>query len=166
MEYQFTNDPERFRFAHQTSFVKRHTGLSTKPGIRSIVTFFRQIFGMKNPGVLGCMRPGKKASKTSETSRALVARDATDVRPPVERPTEERPDKEEAQLTRKRWREEEPPACAASSTLTNERPIAALPLTEGRPPPSATFLEATTVACAETSRGRPYFGRDPEKVER
>ncbi|PWA95508.1 MLO-like protein [Artemisia annua] len=38
-------DPARFRFAHQTSFVKRHTGLSTKPGIRWVVAFFRQFFG-------------------------------------------------------------------------------------------------------------------------
>ncbi|KAM0012925.1 hypothetical protein Hdeb2414_s0046g00746451 [Helianthus debilis subsp. tardiflorus] len=45
LEYEFTNDPARFRFAHQTSFVKRHTGLSTKPGIRWVVAFFRQFFG-------------------------------------------------------------------------------------------------------------------------
>ncbi|XP_076949227.1 MLO protein homolog 1-like [Bidens hawaiensis] len=45
LEYEFTNDPARFRFAHQTSFVKRHTGLSTKPGIRWVGAFFRQFFG-------------------------------------------------------------------------------------------------------------------------
>ncbi|XP_076899734.1 MLO protein homolog 1-like [Bidens hawaiensis] len=45
LEYEFTNDPARFRFAHQTSFVKRHTGLSTKPVIRWVVAFFRQFFG-------------------------------------------------------------------------------------------------------------------------
>jgi mlo protein len=45
LEYQFTNDPARFRFAHQTSFVKRHAGLSMAPGIRWIVAFFRQFFG-------------------------------------------------------------------------------------------------------------------------
>ncbi|KAL4579128.1 hypothetical protein LXL04_015264 [Taraxacum kok-saghyz] len=39
LEYEFTNDPARFRFAHQTSFVKRHTGLSTKPGIRWVAHF-------------------------------------------------------------------------------------------------------------------------------
>ncbi|XP_062100576.1 MLO protein homolog 1-like [Humulus lupulus] len=43
-EYQFTNDPERFRFTRQTSFVKRHSGLSKTPGIRWIVAFFRQFF--------------------------------------------------------------------------------------------------------------------------
>ncbi|KAJ9186309.1 hypothetical protein P3X46_001899 [Hevea brasiliensis] len=45
LEYQFTNDPSRFRLAHQTSFVKRHSGISTAPGIRWIVAFFRQFFG-------------------------------------------------------------------------------------------------------------------------
>ncbi|KAH7523384.1 hypothetical protein FEM48_Zijuj06G0005200 [Ziziphus jujuba var. spinosa] len=45
LEYQFTNDPARFRFTHQTSFVKRHSGFSTTPGIRWIVAFFRQFFG-------------------------------------------------------------------------------------------------------------------------
>ncbi|KAI3956228.1 hypothetical protein MKW98_008746 [Papaver atlanticum] len=44
-EYQSTNDPARYRFTHQTSFVKRHSGLSTKPGIRWVVAFFRQFFG-------------------------------------------------------------------------------------------------------------------------
>ncbi|KAJ0097536.1 hypothetical protein Patl1_29303 [Pistacia atlantica] len=44
LEYQFTNDPSRFRLAHQTSFVRRHTGFSTAPGLRWIVAFFRQFF--------------------------------------------------------------------------------------------------------------------------
>ncbi|KAK4853004.1 hypothetical protein QYF36_002220 [Acer negundo] len=44
-EYQFTNDPSRFRFTHQTSFVKRHSGISRTPGIRWIVAFFRQFLG-------------------------------------------------------------------------------------------------------------------------
>ncbi|CAK7355511.1 unnamed protein product [Dovyalis caffra] len=44
LEYQFTNDPSRFRFTRQTSFVKRHTGLSATPGLRWIVAFFRQFF--------------------------------------------------------------------------------------------------------------------------
>ncbi|KAK1388199.1 hypothetical protein POM88_016377 [Heracleum sosnowskyi] len=38
------NDPSRFRFAHQTSFVRRHSGLSTMPGVGYIVAFFRQFF--------------------------------------------------------------------------------------------------------------------------
>ncbi|XP_077231499.1 MLO protein homolog 1-like [Tasmannia lanceolata] len=45
LEYQFTNDPARFRFTHQTSFVRRHTGLSTTSGLRWIVAFFRQFSG-------------------------------------------------------------------------------------------------------------------------
>ncbi|KAJ6991694.1 hypothetical protein NC653_019765 [Populus alba x Populus x berolinensis] len=44
LEYQFTNDPSRFRFTRKTSFVKRHTGLSATPGLRWIVAFFRQFF--------------------------------------------------------------------------------------------------------------------------
>ncbi|OAY66618.1 MLO protein, partial [Ananas comosus] len=38
-------NPSRFRFTHQTSFVKRHVGLSSTPGVRWIVAFFRQFFG-------------------------------------------------------------------------------------------------------------------------
>ncbi|XP_041020380.1 MLO protein homolog 1-like [Juglans microcarpa x Juglans regia] len=45
LEYQCTNDPTRFRFTHQTSFVKRHSGFSTTTGIRWIVAFLRQFFG-------------------------------------------------------------------------------------------------------------------------
>lgn len=45
LEYEFSNDPSRFRFAHQTSFVRRHAGLSRMPGLRWIVAFFRQFFG-------------------------------------------------------------------------------------------------------------------------
>ncbi|CAI0434800.1 unnamed protein product [Linum tenue] len=44
-EYQFTNDPTRFRLAHQTSFVKRHSGIFAAPGIRWVVAFFRQFTG-------------------------------------------------------------------------------------------------------------------------
>ncbi|GMJ02794.1 MILDEW RESISTANCE LOCUS O 12 [Hibiscus trionum] len=45
LEYQYTNDPSRFRLTHQTSFVKRHSGFSAMPGIKWIVAFFRQFFG-------------------------------------------------------------------------------------------------------------------------
>ncbi|XP_020262248.1 LOW QUALITY PROTEIN: MLO protein homolog 1-like [Asparagus officinalis] len=44
LKYQFTNDPARFRFSHQTSFVKRHFGMSSTPGIRWILAYFRQFF--------------------------------------------------------------------------------------------------------------------------
>ncbi|OWM68337.1 hypothetical protein CDL15_Pgr004819 [Punica granatum] len=53
LEYQFNNDPSRFRLTHQTSFIRRHSGLSTTPGLRWTfikkseclqVAFFRQFF--------------------------------------------------------------------------------------------------------------------------
>ncbi|KAL5752291.1 hypothetical protein ACOSP7_022474 [Xanthoceras sorbifolium] len=44
LEYQFSNDPSRFRFTHQTSFVRRHTGVLSSPGLKWIVAFFRQFF--------------------------------------------------------------------------------------------------------------------------
>ncbi|CAM8936658.1 unnamed protein product [Rhodiola kirilowii] len=45
LEYQYTNDPSRFRFVHQTSFVRRHGGPSRIPGIRWVIAFFRQFSG-------------------------------------------------------------------------------------------------------------------------
>ncbi|OMP09270.1 Mlo-related protein [Corchorus olitorius] len=39
LEYQYTNDPARFRLTHQTSFVKRHSGFSTIPGMKWIAHF-------------------------------------------------------------------------------------------------------------------------------
>lgn len=36
-DFDIHADPARFRFTHQTSFVKRHSGFSTTPGIRWIV---------------------------------------------------------------------------------------------------------------------------------
>ncbi|THF98104.1 hypothetical protein TEA_013410 [Camellia sinensis var. sinensis] len=39
LEYQFNNDPARFRFAHQTSFVRQHSGFSTMPGLRWVAHF-------------------------------------------------------------------------------------------------------------------------------
>ncbi|TVU48521.1 hypothetical protein EJB05_08159, partial [Eragrostis curvula] len=45
LEYELANDPSRFRFTHQTSFVRRHVGFSGTPGIRWIVAFFRQFVG-------------------------------------------------------------------------------------------------------------------------
>ncbi|KAK7262348.1 hypothetical protein RJT34_29916 [Clitoria ternatea] len=42
-EYQFTHDPERFRFARETSFGRRHLSFWTKnPVLMWIVCFFRQ----------------------------------------------------------------------------------------------------------------------------
>ncbi|XP_031104010.1 MLO protein homolog 1-like [Ipomoea triloba] len=45
LEYELSYDPSRFRYVHQTSFVRRHSGLSTIPGIKWIVAFFRQFSG-------------------------------------------------------------------------------------------------------------------------
>lgn len=42
-EYQFSHDPERFRFARETSFGRRHLSFWTKtPGLIWFVCFFRQ----------------------------------------------------------------------------------------------------------------------------
>ncbi|XP_071721343.1 MLO-like protein 6 isoform X2 [Rutidosis leptorrhynchoides] len=44
-EYQFSHDPERFQFARDTSFGRRHMNFWTKPPILLwIVCFFRQFF--------------------------------------------------------------------------------------------------------------------------
>ncbi|KAL9395239.1 hypothetical protein Peur_014524 [Populus x canadensis] len=45
LEYQFTNDSARFRLVHQTSFVKRHSGIVRAPGIKWVVALFRQFTG-------------------------------------------------------------------------------------------------------------------------
>ncbi|XP_024982402.1 MLO-like protein 6 [Cynara cardunculus var. scolymus] len=45
VEYQFSHDPERFRFARDTSFGRRHMNFWTKsPVLLWIVCFFRQFF--------------------------------------------------------------------------------------------------------------------------
>ncbi|KAH9315725.1 hypothetical protein KI387_024352, partial [Taxus chinensis] len=45
LEYQFSTDPARFRFTHETSFVRRHTTFwSQNPILKWIVCFFRQFF--------------------------------------------------------------------------------------------------------------------------
>ncbi|GAA0142949.1 hypothetical protein LIER_03740 [Lithospermum erythrorhizon] len=42
-EYQFSHDPERFRFARETSFGRRHLSFwSTNPALLWMVSFFRQ----------------------------------------------------------------------------------------------------------------------------
>ncbi|KAJ6357903.1 hypothetical protein OIU78_005687 [Salix suchowensis] len=46
LEYQYRNDPERFRFARETSFGRRHMQLWSKSSILLwIVCFFRQFLG-------------------------------------------------------------------------------------------------------------------------
>ncbi|KAH1206561.1 MLO-like protein 12 [Glycine max] len=49
IEYQFYNDPERFRFARDTTFGRRHLNSWSQSTISlSIVSFFRQFFGSVN----------------------------------------------------------------------------------------------------------------------
>ncbi|KAJ8760260.1 hypothetical protein K2173_011672 [Erythroxylum novogranatense] len=49
IEYQYHNDPERFRFTRDTSFGRRHLKLwSRSPILLWIVCFFRQFFGSVN----------------------------------------------------------------------------------------------------------------------
>ncbi|KAG6765239.1 hypothetical protein POTOM_029265 [Populus tomentosa] len=49
LEYQYHNDPERFRFARDTSFGRRHMQLWSKsPVLLWIVCFFRQFLGSVN----------------------------------------------------------------------------------------------------------------------
>ncbi|KAL9422125.1 hypothetical protein AB3S75_034398 [Citrus x aurantiifolia] len=49
IEYQYYNDPERFRFARDTSFGRRHLNIWSKSSISLwIVCFFRQFFGSVN----------------------------------------------------------------------------------------------------------------------
>ncbi|XP_074572609.1 MLO-like protein 9 [Curcuma longa] len=44
-DYQFSNDPARIRFSHETSFVRQHTSIWNRvPFIFYIVNFFRQFF--------------------------------------------------------------------------------------------------------------------------
>ncbi|CAH2047898.1 unnamed protein product [Thlaspi arvense] len=46
IEYQYSHDPERFRFARDTSFGRRHLNVWSKSSITLwIVCFFRQFFG-------------------------------------------------------------------------------------------------------------------------
>ncbi|CAA7410681.1 unnamed protein product [Spirodela intermedia] len=45
LDYEFSNDPSRFRFAHETSFVRQHTSFWDRiPFLLYIVSFFRQFF--------------------------------------------------------------------------------------------------------------------------
>ncbi|KAG6510316.1 hypothetical protein ZIOFF_028326 [Zingiber officinale] len=44
-DYEFSNDPARFRLSHETSFVRQHSSIWNKvPFIFYIVSFFRQFF--------------------------------------------------------------------------------------------------------------------------
>eukprot|EP00268_Persea_americana_P060238 TRINITY_DN7479_c0_g2_i1.p1 TRINITY_DN7479_c0_g2~~TRINITY_DN7479_c0_g2_i1.p1 ORF type:complete len:561 (+),score=95.99 TRINITY_DN7479_c0_g2_i1:396-2078(+) len=45
IDYEFSNDPTRFRFAHETSFVRQHASVWNRiPVLFYVVSFFRQFF--------------------------------------------------------------------------------------------------------------------------
>ncbi|CAN6302456.1 unnamed protein product [Urochloa humidicola] len=69
LEYQFATDPSRFRFTHQTSFVKRHLGASSTPGVRWIVAFFRQFFASVTKVDYLTMRQGFINAHLSPTAK-------------------------------------------------------------------------------------------------
>uniref|UniRef100_A0A0E0PY17 MLO-like protein n=1 Tax=Oryza rufipogon TaxID=4529 RepID=A0A0E0PY17_ORYRU len=71
LEYQFAiGNPSRFRFTHQTSFVKRHLGsFSSTPGLRWIVAFFRQFFGSVTKVDYLTMRQGFINAHLSQNSK-------------------------------------------------------------------------------------------------
>ncbi|KAL6584492.1 hypothetical protein OROMI_003781 [Orobanche minor] len=66
----------------------------------------------------------------------------------------------------KRPREEVPPAGSPPPRLTLESPIAATPLSMKKPRTGEDILREFAAADAETSRGKPFFGRDMEKAKR
>ncbi|KAL6534474.1 hypothetical protein OROHE_013399 [Orobanche hederae] len=134
----------------------------------------------------------KKTPRTPETERALAARTAPDVRPPrarspdecvvvepppverpsssrslTKRPSSDRPrEEEEGQLVRPKKKKEVPPARSTAGPLIVGAPIAATPISERPPRPSDDFRRECEIMDAETSRGKPFFGCDPTKVER
>ncbi|XP_048574504.1 LOW QUALITY PROTEIN: MLO protein homolog 1-like [Triticum urartu] len=69
LEYQFANDPSRCRFTHQTTFVRRHLGLSSTPGVRWVVAFFRQFFGSVTKVDYLTLRQGFINAHLSQKSR-------------------------------------------------------------------------------------------------
>uniref|UniRef100_A0A1J3G427 MLO-like protein n=1 Tax=Noccaea caerulescens TaxID=107243 RepID=A0A1J3G427_NOCCA len=71
IEYQYTHDPERFRFARDTSFGRRHLNFWSKSTITLwIVSFFRQFFGsvtkvdyltLRHGFIMAHLAPGSEA---------------------------------------------------------------------------------------------------------
>ncbi|KAL6585817.1 hypothetical protein OROMI_002461 [Orobanche minor] len=59
-----------------------------------------------------------------------------------------------------------PPARSTAGPLAVEAPIAAKPLNKRQPPSTFDPRKEFEIMDAETPRGKPYFGRDPTKVER
>ncbi|XP_044367020.1 MLO protein homolog 1 isoform X1 [Triticum aestivum] len=63
------NDPSRSRLTHQTTFVRRHLGLSSTPGVRWVVAFFRQFFGSVTKVDYLTLRQGFINAHLSQKSR-------------------------------------------------------------------------------------------------
>ncbi|KAF7820117.1 MLO1 [Senna tora] len=72
VEYQFYNDPDRFRFTRETTFGRRHLNMWSKSSISLwIVSFFRQFFGsvtkvdylaLRHGFITAHLAPGSEAS--------------------------------------------------------------------------------------------------------
>ncbi|XP_061372097.1 MLO-like protein 6 [Gastrolobium bilobum] len=59
IEYQFYNDPERFRFARDTTFGRRHLNMWSNSSISLwIISFFRQFYGSVNKADYLALRHG------------------------------------------------------------------------------------------------------------
>ncbi|XP_068646869.1 MLO-like protein 9 [Aristolochia californica] len=59
LDYEFSNDPARFRFAHETSFVRAHTSLWNRVAFSFyFVSFFRQFFRSVRKADYTTMRNG------------------------------------------------------------------------------------------------------------
>ncbi|KAL6538776.1 hypothetical protein OROMI_025102 [Orobanche minor] len=118
---------------------------------------------MKNPGVLGRLRLVKKEIGRASSAPVRPVSEANPSTVPIVELSEE--PEEKLKNTRKRRRMVDP-----SVPIPTGKPIAAVPIYEHPPlpgevpPPSVDYLEAMAVAGAETSCGKPYFGRDPERA--
>ncbi|KAL6563377.1 hypothetical protein OROHE_005964 [Orobanche hederae] len=118
---------------------------------------------MKKGGVLEHLKTVRTVDQAPGTGLVTIARNAPEIRHPVERPAEDPAvEAEEEQFHRKRRRVGETSRRPASV----DRPIATIPLKMKGPMKSKVVPEAIAISRVETSRGKPYFGRDLEKVER
>ncbi|XP_068639900.1 MLO-like protein 9 [Aristolochia californica] len=81
LDYEFSNDPARFRFAHETSFVRAHTSLWNRVAFSFyFVSFFRQFFRsvrkadyltMRNGFISVHLAPGSKFNFQKYIKRSL-----------------------------------------------------------------------------------------------
>ncbi|XP_058090570.1 MLO-like protein 10 isoform X2 [Magnolia sinica] len=81
LDYEFSNDPQRFRFAHETSFVRLHISFWNRiPILFYIVSFFRQFFrsvrkadylAMRHGFIVVHLAPGTKFNFQKYIKRSL-----------------------------------------------------------------------------------------------